>query len=159
MNDRLRKMSVTALGLGRLPVAPGTWGSAGAAAVYVGLRYALPGPWHVAALGAGVVLCVALGVRLGPWAESHYGKTDPGAFALDEVAGQWVACAPLLFLHPLTAAAFGFVAFRVFDILKPAPIRRLEHLPAGWGVMLDDLLAGLYAAALVTAAHGLAYIC
>ncbi|MDP6438162.1 MAG: phosphatidylglycerophosphatase A [Candidatus Brocadiia bacterium] len=154
--DTARKLAVTALGLGCLPVAPGTWGSAGAVVFYVALRYLMPGPWHLALLGAGIAGCLVLGMALCPWAEEHYGKKDPRPFVLDEVAGQWVACYSLFFICPAPfelivlsgpLIACCFVAFRFFDIIKPFPIRRLENLRAGWGVMLDDLLAGAYAAA------------
>jgi phosphatidylglycerophosphatase A len=74
---------------------------------------------------------------------------DPGLVVVDEVAGMWVT---LLFVPftPLTAA-LGFLAFRLMDIVKPFPARRLEDLPGGWGIMADDLMAGVYANVLVRA--------
>ncbi len=165
--DTAKKLAVTALGLGCLPVAPGTWGSAGAAVLYVALRYLMPGAWHLAVLGAGIVGCLVLGMALCPWAEEHFGEKDPRQFVLDEVAGQWIAYLPVSFLWPEPfefvilsgpLVVYPFVAFRFFDIAKPFPIRRLERLPAGWGVMSDDLLAGLYAAALSWPAFWLSVI-
>ena len=76
-------------------------------------------------------------------AAAHWGLRDPGAVVVDEVAGQMVALA-LLPLSPATMAA-GFLLFRLFDIVKPFPARRLESLPGGFGIMADDLAAGLYA--------------
>lgn len=146
-----REVTVSACGLGYLPVAPGTWGSAGAAAVALFLWWYLPHAVALAALGAGVLLCLILGMRFCPWAENYYGEKDPGTFVIDEVAGQWMAC--LLFMwapqSALAATAAAFVAFRVFDIIKPPPARKIEQLPGGRGTMLDDLVAALYAAAAV----------
>lgn len=146
--ETAKNLVVTALGLGRLPVAPGSWASAGATVVYLGLAQAVPGTWRAAVLAAAVVLCMVLGVGLGPWAEAHYGRKDPRPFVLDEVAGQWVTFIPLVLLPPLAIAPLAFLAFRICDVTKPYPIRRLEPLPGGWGMMLDDLLAGAYASVL-----------
>ena len=80
------------------------------------------------------------------WASSHLarkmGVEDPGVVVVDEVVGQWVT---LLFL-PFTpaVAACGFVLFRILDVFKPWPARQFESLPGGWGIMSDDLMAGIY---------------
>jgi phosphatidylglycerophosphatase A len=84
-----------------------------------------------------------------------WGEEDPGAFVLDEVVGQGLALLPLLTalpapLPPLPLAA-GFLLFRVLDVIKPPPCRRLESLPGGLGIMADDLMAGAYAAVGVAA--------
>ena len=94
------------------------------------------------------VSCAAC-IALGRFAEQTYGKRDPGQCTIDEWAGQAVT----YFLLPLGAgpqdwlmvAAVGFFAFRFFDIIKPPPARQLEKLPFGWGVLLDDIVAGFYA--------------
>jgi phosphatidylglycerophosphatase A len=94
---------------------------------------------------AATLLCGLLGGK----AEADFGRKDPGQVTLDEWAGQAVALCWL----PLGAGPWGwvipagaaFVAFRFFDIIKPPPIRRLEKLPGGWGIVADDLLAGVYA--------------
>ena len=143
--DSVRKLTVSVLGLGYLPLAPGTWASAGAAAVYVLVYWTLPGPVGTILLGGAAVLCFVAGVALGPWAQEHYERQDPRPFVLDDVVGQWLTC--LLFR---SGTAFGtaiaaFIVFRVFDILKPYPIRKLERLPGGWGIMLDDVGAAVYA--------------
>jgi phosphatidylglycerophosphatase A len=142
------KIVASALGLGHLPVAPGTWGSAGAAAVYVALR-SLPGAaWRVA-LCVLFLAVLALGLWAAPRAEKAYGKSDPGPFVLDEVAGVWLTCLAFRWRGPLVTAIAAFAAFRVFDIAKPFPVRRLEDLPGGWGVMMDDLAAAAYSVALL----------
>jgi phosphatidylglycerophosphatase A len=96
-----------------------------------------------------IVLALALAaflgsVALGPAAERIEGRKDPGSFVLDEVAGQLVA---LTALPPvgLGDVLFAFAAFRLFDIVKPFPARRLERLRGGFGIALDDIVAGLYA--------------
>lgn len=145
--ETARELTVTALGLGRLPVAPGTWASAGAVAVYMLVRWLLPGTagWVLTTVAA--LACVAAGIALGPWAEERFGRKDPHPFVIDEVAGQWLACVLLpAGGHLPEAAALAFFTFRLFDVAKPFPIRRVERLPGGWGIVLDDVLAGAYAA-------------
>lgn len=98
-------------------------------------------------LAGGVVVCSALTVWLGPWAKAHFGKGDPGPFVLDEAAGICVTllAQPATDGHMAWTIAAAFAAFRVFDVLKPPPVRQLEKLPRGWGVLADDLMAGVYA--------------
>ena len=123
----------TGFGLGLSPVAPGTFGT------LLGVLIARLAPGPLWAWGLGVaVLCLPL-ARL---AEKSHGN-DPGSFVLDEVAGYLLAVSFL----PRSWLALGaaFVAFRVFDITKPWPIRKLERAPGAWGVLLDDLMAGVYA--------------
>jgi phosphatidylglycerophosphatase A len=90
-----------------------------------------------------IIAVVVAGVWSGGVAEHHFGRTDPGQVVIDEVAGMLVT----LFLNPVgwPGAACGFLLFRVADILKPFPARRLERLPGGLGIMADDVMAGLYA--------------
>ena len=152
-------------GVGLIPVAPGTWGSAVGVVLYLGLgrlteqifdygvRRGLDlSPQQFPAIQTTVLLLVILLVALaGIWAatraEKLLGKKDPGAVVVDEVAGQLIT---FLFVPWLTtwtwSVAAGFVAFRVFDIWKPYPVRRLEGLGGGLGIMADDMLAGFYAA-------------
>ncbi len=148
--DRLKTLAVTGLGTGYLPIAPGTWGSAVVVALYL-LIGRIDGERSYA-VDAAMVLVVVVSsvicVALGPFAERHFGKKDPGQVTIDEWAGQAVALIALPAAGvggALTAAGVAFVAFRVFDILKPTPARQLEKLPAGWGVLCDDLAAGVYA--------------
>jgi len=147
-DDRLVKVLASALGLGRLPVAPGTWASAAAAGVYLGVRV-WAGPCWSAILWAALAVVAAVGLIVCARAEAAYGKKDPGQFVLDEVAGQWLTCLLFWWRSPLATAIAAFAAFRLFDIAKPPPVRQLEKLPGGWGVMSDDLAAGLYAAGLL----------
>ena len=168
----IRKAILTGLGSGYLP-ASGTWGSAIACAIYLAAAYGLRACGSDLSCGsAGTILnlvmlallvfaCVGC-VAMGKFAEQAFGCKDPGQVNLDEVAGQSLA----LLLMPICVVAkdmpaqtwawhpdwrvwvvvlTAFVAFRFFDILKPPPIRRLEKLPHGWGVLMDDLLAGVFA--------------
>lgn len=141
---------VTCLFLGRVPVVPGTAGTLGGLAIAMMLPGGAAFPlWaSVAAL-----IAIALGWALTPWAESFYGRKDPSAFVLDEVAGYLLTVLPM---QPRwTAAVLGFLLFRFFDIWKPWPCRRLEKLPGAAGIFLDDLVAGLYACVCLSAVRAL----
>lgn len=135
----------TFFGAGLGKPGPGTWGSAAAvllwAAVGVGLH---PAP-HVLLiiLLCGIAASIALGVPAATYAARESGREDPGFVVIDEVAGQWIALllSPVDWRHGLIA----FVLFRLFDITKPFPARQLEQLPEGWGIVFDDVAAGLYA--------------
>jgi phosphatidylglycerophosphatase A len=145
----MRRLIVTFFGSGYLPLAPGTWGSAAAAACFLAVYAVSPHPicWN-GTIVIGVVVASLASVALGGWAIRHFGKNDPGPFVLDEVAGQWLAmlALPLLDMRTaLVAVAVQFLAFRIMDIIKPPPARQLERLPRGWGILFDDLAAGLYA--------------
>jgi phosphatidylglycerophosphatase A len=140
--DHLAVLLATWFGCGFSPVAPGTAGTLGAVPLY--LLVAGLGPWAVA---AAAVLLTGVGVAASTRVANLRGLKDPQLVCIDEVAGVFVA---------FTAAAptFGQIAaavllFRVFDILKPWPARRLERLPGGWGIVFDDLAAGLWAALLI----------
>jgi phosphatidylglycerophosphatase A len=129
-------------GLGLVPLAPGTAASAVAAAGWMLALRGLPGPVYVLLVAA---LFLA-GAAASSARAAELGRTDPGRIVVDEVCGQLVASAFL----PGTwfSAGLSFALFRVFDIIKPWPIRRLERLPGGWGIMADDIGAGLAAAVL-----------
>jgi phosphatidylglycerophosphatase A len=130
--------------IGFIPGAPGTYGSlAAAAALWIIGQY---GNWiHPATLLAGVGIITLLGIPASAAASKNAGDEDPSFVVIDEVAGQMLT----FFLVPFSIAniILGFAAFRVFDIFKPWPIRKLEPLPHGIGIMADDLLAGVYACA------------
>lgn len=157
--------AVTVFGLGHLRPAPGTWGSLPPVALAGVLILLGLGPqenpliYHAILAAVCLASCAAC-VVFGEWAESWYGKKDPGWVVADETAGQCIAlialpvAAPVFggdasliaTLWPLAfALAVSFLAFRVFDILKPPPANGLQKLPAGWGVLIDDLFAGGYA--------------
>jgi phosphatidylglycerophosphatase A len=136
--DLAARVVATAFGTGYSPVAPGTAGSAIGLLLFwpmAGWRW----PWQ---LGACLALFV-VGTLAATRVAECVGLKDPGLVVVDEVVGQWVTLAALPFT-PATAVA-GFLLFRAMDILKPWPARDLERLPGGWGIMADDLAAGVYA--------------
>lgn len=124
--------------VGYAPIAPGTFGSMVGVAIYAGLQ------WTGLPLieAAAIVAIFALGLWSADVVEQHLGK-DPGVVVIDEVLGMLVTMA-FLDLTPF-GAVVAFVAFRVFDVVKPWPAGRLEHLRGGPGVMMDDFVAGVYA--------------
>jgi phosphatidylglycerophosphatase A len=128
----------SAFGLGYAPFAPGTVGSAGAALLYL----YLPAIREPILLVPMILLSVALGVWAGGVMEEEYGE-DPSQAVIDEVAGQWIS---LLFIpfSPITVL-LAFILFRFFDVLKPGPVDWAQRLPGGWGIMSDDVLAGIFA--------------
>lgn len=144
---RAARVLATWFGAGLLPKAPGTWGSAAA----------LPPAVLLAHLGGPTLLAAAAGLLfvLGLWASAAYvratGENDPGPVVVDEVVGQWVALLPAA-LDPWHYAA-AFVLFRVFDVTKPWPADAIDRRVAGApGIMLDDVVAGLYAALVIVVA-------
>jgi phosphatidylglycerophosphatase A len=142
-------------GLGHLPVAPGTWGTLGAMLAAGALLEVdgVAGEFRLVAAGV-VIVAVGLTVLLTPDVEVESGK-DPGVIVMDEVAGYWATL--LVFERPgWTQLVAAFFVFRLFDIVKPWPGRALERLPSGWGVALDDVMAGVYGAALLGAAQWIA---
>ena len=136
-------------GLGFSPKAPGTAGTAGAALAAAGLLAYAPdaaNSWPIACASV-VVLASALTVLLTPAVEASRGK-DPGVIVMDEVAGYFATLALVARPGP-THLVLAFFVFRLFDIVKPWPGRALERLPSGWGVLLDDVAAGVYGAAVL----------
>jgi phosphatidylglycerophosphatase A len=135
----------TFFGIGFLPGGPGTWASLTTAALwFLAARAAHPGPvpLFVCTLTAAVAATLA-GIPAASLIEKESGQQDPGIVVLDEVGGQLTA---LLFVVPdIGHTVLAFALFRFFDILKPPPIRRLEQLHGGLGIMVDDVGAGIYA--------------
>jgi phosphatidylglycerophosphatase A len=136
----------TLFGTGYMPTAPGTWGSALALPLGWALNYYF-NPW-------GVPVAIVVVFFVGWWASSAYtraaGVEDPGAVVIDEVVGQWI----VMISAPPTIIGYGaaFLLFRLFDVLKPFPINWLDrHVKGGFGIMLDDVLAGIYAFAILYA--------
>ena len=148
--DRDRKtrsawVVATFFGTGFLRPGPGTYGSAAACILWLIAGWLVHHNTSTLTLitGVGVVLATAVGIPAATRVARESGRSDPGFVVLDEVAGQWVA---LLFMPPLWPnALLAFLLFRFFDILKPPPIRQLEALPEGTGIMVDDLAAGAVA--------------
>lgn len=124
--------------VGFFPVAPGTAGSAAALVLYALVRWVGAPAFE---LGA-ILIVFAAGVWAAGHSESLLGGKDPGPVVIDEVLGMLLTLAFLPL--SLTGVVAGFVLFRAFDVLKPYPARRLEDAPGGWGVMLDDAMAGAY---------------
>lgn len=135
----------TFFGAGYLRPGPGTYGSVAAVVLWLAGGFFLH---HntvslSVATACALAVVVAVGVPAATRVARQAGREDPGFVVIDEVAGQWVA---LLFLPPLWPnALLALLFFRFFDILKPWPIRRFEALPEGWGIMADDLVAGVFA--------------
>jgi phosphatidylglycerophosphatase A len=139
MNVKLARVLATWFGCGLAPIAPGTAGAAAAV-----LLSAVFGWGPAANLGAGV-----LAGLVGIWASTtearSSGRKDPGHIVIDEVAGQWLTLAGATTMN-WKSWLLGFLLFRLFDIWKPVPVRQLERLPEGSGIMADDLMAGVYGA-------------
>lgn len=135
-------------GAGLLPRAPGTWGSLIALFMGAGIL----GLWGVGALGLGIVIVVITGIWAAELHQQISGWHDRGEVVIDEVAGQWITLLPLGFFTVTQSQALdlflAFLLFRGFDIIKPWPVDIIDlRLKGGRGVMLDDVAAGLYAAA------------
>ena len=153
----LRRFAVLAIatgaGAGFAPIAPGTFGSLVGIAVFV-----LIAPFGALAVAVTALLVTVAGVWAAGEAERLFASSDDGRIVIDEVAGQVIALWPLSWLAPDRALAplplaFGFLAFRAFDIAKPGPVRWAERrFTGGRGVVFDDLLAGAFAAIAVAVA-------
>ncbi|MBU2488065.1 MAG: phosphatidylglycerophosphatase A [Proteobacteria bacterium] len=149
-NQGLPFLLATAGGAGLSPVAPGTCGTLVAVALHLAVASVLPRPLDTAVLGVLFLLACGACLATSDWAASHWGKKDPGHMVADEVAGYLLI--PLLFQGaPLwPTAIWGFVFFRALDIAKPPPIRQMDRsIPGGWGVLADDLGAGILAAVIL----------
>ena len=140
----------TCLGVGYCPVAPGTAGSAVAVVLMAALGLLpLSRTWYWGLLAGALLSILVVGVWAATEAERFFGRTDPGHVVIDEVAGQMLT----LLARPAANWKWllaGFLLFRFFDIVKPFPARRAERLPGGWGIMTDDVIAGLYGLAALT---------
>jgi phosphatidylglycerophosphatase A len=134
----------TGLGSGYFPVAPGTAGSAVGLALVIAFRQTSLGPLGLAvSLASFAGLLFVLGVWTAGKAEKVFARVDPGQVVIDEVVGQMITFVATPRVTGVGLIA-GFILFRAFDIVKPFPVRWAERFPGGWGIMLDDLVAGLY---------------
>lgn len=133
----------TFFGAGRLHPGPGTWGSAAAVLLWAAIAYSLPATLRTPVVIGLAALATLIGIPAATQVSRASASKDPQFVVIDEVAGQLIA----LIAAPLTWKSFlaGFILFRVFDILKPPPVRQLERLPEGTGIVLDDVAAGIYA--------------
>jgi phosphatidylglycerophosphatase A len=157
-------LTIATCGVGYLPLAPGTWGSLVGIGLYLLLQSSLirliqllpadsflrflPLPIFIAANLVLIAIITLIGIWAASRTEKLSGRKDPGKVVVDEVAGQFIALLPLVpkldpgWISIITA----FLLFRLFDIVKPYPARRLEGLESGLGIMADDIVAGAYAA-------------
>ncbi|NTW55961.1 MAG: phosphatidylglycerophosphatase A [Chlorobiaceae bacterium] len=138
MRLTVAKIIGTCFGAGYFPWAPGTFTSLLAVLPCI----FFPGMLDPKVMCGLVAVACAAGVWAGTVMEEHFGE-DPSIVTIDELAGQWLALAAVPYgVVPFT---LSFLFFRLFDILKPGPIDALQRLPGGWGIMADDLLAGILA--------------
>jgi phosphatidylglycerophosphatase A len=155
----MKRLLTSCFGLGWLPLAPGTWGSLPPAIAF-GLAFYFGSTCKQAFLLellffiAGSIVCL----KFSDAAVAATGKADPNEVVADEIAGQsltfmiftLVINAPSVLNQIVTITALGFFLFRLFDTIKPWPSYRLEELHGGWGILADDLMAGLYAGICLT---------
>ncbi len=139
----------TFFGAGRLHPGPGTWGSASAVLLWAALAHVINPTYRTPVVIALAILVTLVGIPAATQVARASGTKDPQFVVIDEVAGQLIA----LIAAPLTWKTFlaGFILFRAFDIIKPPPVRQLERLPEGTGIVLDDVAAGIYALAVMQA--------
>jgi phosphatidylglycerophosphatase A len=143
----------TFFGAGLLKPGPGTYGSIAAVLLWYAAAHLLhPSPIALP-IGTAIAAAVAtlIGIPAATIVARESGRQDPGHVVIDEVAGQFIAliAIPADWRH----AALSLLLFRLFDIVKPPPIRQLERLPAGTGIMLDDVAAGCFALAVAQLLH------
>ena len=149
----MKRLLTSCFGLGWLPVAPGSWGSLPSAiifglACYFGGSAAIVVSLMIALIVAGSIVCV----KFSHVAVAATGNEDPNEVVADEIAGQALTflAMPLMMADVsgrqiVSIVVLGYFLFRLFDTVKPWPSYRLEELPAGWGILADDLMAGVYA--------------
>jgi phosphatidylglycerophosphatase A len=137
----------TFFGAGRIKPGPGTWGSAAAALIWFALARYIPAARQPGILAALAAVAVAVGIPAATRVARASRVKDPQFVVIDEVAGQWITLlfAPVAWKTVLA----GFILFRAFDIVKPPPVRQLERLPEGTGIVVDDVAAGIYALAVL----------
>jgi phosphatidylglycerophosphatase A len=135
----------TFFGAGLLKPGPGTWGSLAAVLLWAAAAWGqrVNGSALFYGLLVWILGAIVLGIPASTIVARESGIEDPGFVVIDEVAGQWIALlgSPVDWRHALIA----LILFRLFDITKPPPARQLERLPEGWGIVFDDVAAGLYA--------------
>ncbi len=137
------RLSATFLGIGHLHPGPGTWASIATVLLWATIAYALPPTLRLPVVIALAALVILIGIPAATRVARATGGKDPQFVVIDEVAGQLIA----LIAIPLAWKSFlaGLILFRAFDIVKPPPVRQLEKLPEGTGIVLDDVAAGIFA--------------
>ena len=135
----------TCFRIGYLPLAPGTWGSASAV-----IAWRLLPEMELFRLSLIVIVIFLIGVNASSIVSNKERDSDPSKVVIDEWAGMWIAL--LMIPNEWVWLGIAFLLFRVFDIIKVYPANRFERLPGGWGIMMDDVVAGLYAGVVTQAA-------
>ena len=141
MSLKWQEIVVSFFYLGRSPIAPGTMGTLGAMILLIYLKI------DMSYLAVMTVLCYLGGLKLAPWCEKEFGK-DPSIFVLDEVVGYRIAV--LIFwmgigAYSVPSLIILFILFRFFDITKLGPVKKMEEIEGGHGILLDDVVAGIFA--------------
>lgn len=138
MKNSIAKIIATFFYVGLIPIGPGTFGTLAAIPLFYALTFT---PLYLYL--AITVVIILISVWASSRAEAIFGKTDPGEVVADEVCGYLVT---MILVPPTISNIFlGFLLFRLFDIAKPYPVRKFEKLPGGWGIVIDDVAAGVYA--------------
>ena len=148
--DRCRLLLASAFGLGLMPLAPGSFGALLGVGIHLTVVWWFPEKWQWVALAICFIVVCTIHFLLTPWAQKYWNDDDPGQFVLDEVAVYLVV--PLVVrAEPLWIIVLaGFLLFRILDIIKIPPARQIDRNWHGaWGVLLDDIVSGLYAGGLV----------
>jgi phosphatidylglycerophosphatase A len=144
---RWATLVATFFGVGLIRPGPGTWGSAATVLLWWLVARGIAPGWQAAAAALLAALAVLVGIPAATQVSRASGLKDPQFVVIDEVAGQLIT----LIAVPVAwkSLLLGFILFRAFDIVKPPPVRQLEHLPEGFGIVIDDVGAGLYALAVM----------
>jgi phosphatidylglycerophosphatase A len=152
----MKRILTSCFGLGWLPLAPGSWGSLPPTIIFGLLCYVHAPALLISIVMAALALCGSIiCIKFVPAVIAETGKNDPGEVVADEIAGQaitylvtpfFLAVRMVSVKQVLAITVLGFLLFRAFDSIKPWPIRKLEKLREGWGVLCDDLMASVYAA-------------
>lgn len=140
-------LTATFFGIGNFRPGPGTWGSLAATLIWFALSRGIADRLQPAVLACLIIIVTAAGIPAATLLARSSGLKDPQNVVIDEVAGQWIT----LLFAPVSWKTLlaGFILFRGFDILKPPPVRQLERLPEGTGIVVDDVAAGIYALAVM----------
>jgi phosphatidylglycerophosphatase A len=146
-------LAIATFGVGYLPLIPGTYGSLASVGIFLLFSQVATGTSLVALVLVFILAVTFSGIWAASRTEELSGRKDPGKVVVDEVAGQMIALLPiaLFAVQPLTRGVMvSFILFRLFDIFKPYPAGRFERLKGGYGIMCDDLVAGFYAAVIIS---------
>jgi phosphatidylglycerophosphatase A len=141
------KLVATFFGAGRLRPGPGTWGSLATVMLWWLFSHIIPLNWQTLAITAAAIAVTLIGIPAATRVARASGLKDPQFVVIDEVAGQLITL--IAVAVSWKSLLLGFILFRGFDIVKPPPVRQLERLPEGWGIVIDDVGAGLYGLAIM----------